>query len=324
MSEGPRESSAAGRRGSWFAGLLLLAGLVLLVTHLGELRQFAVLARQARPQWLLLAVLMQIATYVCVAAVWYLALRRAGQRHTLVSLVPLGVAKLFSDQAMPSAGVSGTAFFISALRRRGVPAHLCMATLLLSLMAYYGAYAIAAAVSILLLWLYHAIHPWMIAVALLFALLAVGIPLGALWLRRVGDRPLPRFATWIPGLQQLLGAIAHAPGELLRSPSLVAASGLLHAAVFALDAGTLWVMLQVVGVEVSFWVALPSFVMASMVATVGPVPLGLGTFEVACVSMLGTLGVPIEAALTATLLLRGFTLWLPMLPGMWLARRALR
>jgi hypothetical protein len=40
--------------------------------------------------------------------------------------------------------------------------------------------------------------------------------------------------------------------------------------------------------------------------------------------MLGLLGVPIEAALAATLLLRGFTVWLPMLPGVWLARRGLR
>jgi magnesium-transporting ATPase (P-type) len=51
--------------------------------------------------------------------------------------------------------------------------------------------------------------------------------------------------------------------------------------------------------------------------------LGLGTFEAACVAMLRTLGVPLEAALTATLLLRGFTLWLPVLPGLLLARREL-
>lgn len=148
--------------------------------------------------------------------------------------------------------MSGTAFFVTALKRRGVSTELCMATLLLSLIAYYGAYLLAALASVLLLWLYHAIHPWIIALSV----------------------------------------------------------------VFALDAATLWVMLHVVGFEVSFRTAFPSFVLASMVATIGPIPLGLGTFEVTCVSMLGVLGVPVEAALTATLLLRGFTLWVPMLPGM--------
>ena len=61
-----------------------------------------------------------------------------------------------------------------------------------------------------------------------------------------------------------------------------------------------------------------------MVATLSPIPLGLGTFETSCVGMLHLLGVPLEAALAATLLLRGFTVWLPMPPGLWLARRALR
>lgn len=57
-----------------------------------------------------------------------------------------------------------------------------------------------------------------------------------------------------------------------------------------------------------------------MVATIAPIPLGLDSFEATCVGMLGVIEVPIETALTATLLLRGFTLWLPMLASMWLVR----
>jgi len=37
--------------------------------------------------------------------------------------------------------------------------------------------------------------------------------------------------------------------------------------------------------------------------------------------MLRLLSVPIETAVAGTLLLRGFAFWLPMLPGLWLARR---
>jgi len=65
-------------------------------------------------------------------------------------------------------------------------------------------------------------------------------------------------------------------------------------------------------------------VVASTVATLGPVSLGLDTFEASSVALLKAIGVPIEAGLTATLLLRGFTLWLPMLPSLWLARQELR
>ena len=61
--------------------------------------------------------------------------------------------------------------------------------------------------------------------------------------------------------------------------------------------------------------------MASIAAILGPIPLGLGTFEAACVGMLSLLGIAIESALAATLLLRRLTFWLPMVPGLWLARR---
>jgi uncharacterized protein (TIRG00374 family) len=309
---------------SWLVGLLFLLGLILLATHLGELEHFAQLVQEAEPAWLMIALLLQVATYVSVAAVWYLALRSMGLRHSLWSLIPLGIAKLFSDQAMPSGGMSGMAFFIAALNRRGVPNHLCMATLLLSLVAYYGAYLLAALATVLLLYFYHELNTWIVFVVIAFSLVAVGIPAGALWLKSLGEKELPRLMLRIPGLSSLMKAIANAPRELLRRPILILTSTVLHSSVFVSDAATLWVMLKVVSVQVSFWAVFPSFVLASMVATVGPIPLGLGTFEVTCVSMLGVMGVPIEAALTATLLLRGFTLWLPMLPGMWLAGRALR
>jgi hypothetical protein len=40
--------------------------------------------------------------------------------------------------------------------------------------------------------------------------------------------------------------------------------------------------------------------------------------------MMGSLGVPFEAALTATLLLRGLTLWLPLLPSLVVMRSGMR
>lgn len=64
--------------------------------------------------------------------------------------------------------------------------------------------------------------------------------------------------------------------------------------------------------------------MASLAATLILMPGGLGTFETACVAMLTLLRVPVEAALAATLLQRGLTYWLPMLPGLWLSRREIR
>ncbi len=94
--------------------------------------------------------------------------------------------------------------------------------------------------------------------------------------------------------------------------------------VFSFDALTLWLTMRGFGVTLQPWVAFVSFMMASAVATLAPIPLGLGTFAAACVGMLHLFGISIEVAFAATLLLRGLTFWLPMLPGLYLARRELR
>jgi uncharacterized membrane protein YbhN (UPF0104 family) len=57
------------------------------------------------------------------------------------------------------------------------------------------------------------------------------------------------------------------------------------------------------------------------VSSLAWVPGGLGTFEGTCVALLHLHGVALESALAATLLLRGATFWLPMIPGFALARR---
>jgi uncharacterized protein (TIRG00374 family) len=326
----PSESSLPGAKTkghkfrSWFMGILLLAGVIATVTHIGEIEHFAKLAREAKPKWLLVAMLLQFGTYICTAAVWKQALHYVNIRHGFFSFVPLALAKLFADQALPSGGASGISFFIAALKRRGVPTDICMAIMLVSLLAYYLAYLIAALVSLALLWFYHAIHIWIALLVGLFCLVAVAIPAGALFLQNLGQKTLPKLFTQLPNVRDLLQGFTQAPKHLLRNRPLVIISILLYVTIFLLDAATLWVMLLAIGQNVSFLVAFPSFVVSSIISTLSPIPLGLGIFEASSVGMLKALGIPLEAGLTATLLLRGFTLWLPMLPGLWLAKRELR
>lgn len=52
--------------------------------------------------------------------------------------------------------------------------------------------------------------------------------------------------------------------------------------------------------------------------------MGLGSFEAAATGMLHLVGVPTEVAFAGTLLLRLFTLWLPLNPGLALIRKLRR
>jgi uncharacterized membrane protein YbhN (UPF0104 family) len=48
----------------------------------------------------------------------------------------------------------------------------------------------------------------------------------------------------------------------------------------------------------------------------------LGVFEAASVVTLKLAGVPVPVALGATLLFRGLSFWIPMLPGLFFSREA--
>jgi uncharacterized membrane protein YbhN (UPF0104 family) len=300
-----RQASGWRRFLPWVFGLLTLFALVLVVLHFGTIEQFTRLAWSARPEWFLLACVAQVATYGCASLVWRQALRRAGHPRSLSTLVPLGIAKLFTDQVVPSGGISGAILVARGLARRGVPTIVTMAVLLVGLVSYFGAYLASVLTSLGILRLHNRANAALFVVVAIFVAIVVAIPTGVLWMKQWAHR-LP--AIWVrrlPGTALLLKAIAEAPTDLLRDPVLPAETVILEFAVFALDALTLWLVFRALGDTPAIWAAYVSFIMASMAATLGPIPLGLGTFEAACVGMLSLLGVTIETALAATLLLRG-------------------
>ena len=59
---------------------MLIAGLVIAVVHWGDVKRFGKLLTEAKPLWLGVAALLQLATYVGLAAQWWLVLRRGRTR----------------------------------------------------------------------------------------------------------------------------------------------------------------------------------------------------------------------------------------------------
>lgn len=116
--------------------------------------------------------------------------------------------------------------------------------------------------------------------------------------------------------------MAAAQPRLLRNRRLIARVAGFNLAVFAADAATLWVCLRGLGINVAPWAAFVASVIASIVTTIGPIPMGLGSYEATCTVMLRMAGISTEAAFAGTMLLRLFILWLPLLPGLILLRIA--
>ena len=308
-------------RVAWLPGALLLAALLAVSLRYGESARFAELLQRAEPAWLLVGVILQLGTYFCTAVILRLGLSRSGTKVRMRSLVPLGPMKLFIDQVVPTGGIAGTVLIIRALERRKVPVRVSTAAVVVSLLGFYLAYALSVLLCIGILWVRSHLKPVILSAVTVVSLITAVIPVTLLWLTRGGARGVPHWIRRFPGLKPVLEAIESAPKETLHDRRLLLRASALQFAIVVLDAATLRAMLLAIGVTIPPEVAFVSFTLASIAATVTLLPGGVGPFEAGSVGTLRLFGVRLEAAVAATLLLRGLTLWLPLIPGLWLARR---
>jgi uncharacterized membrane protein YbhN (UPF0104 family) len=306
------------KRWGWVPGVLLL--IVFVTVRYTEEKKLAQLFLQARPAWLFVAAGFQVCTYLCAAMLWRRVLLRTGIHAPLLALARLSVMKLAFDQIFPSAGLGGSLVVARGLLRQGASTGAATASVLITNLCLYAAQALTLGASLFFLWSRQELNALVQWLATAFSILLAIVPLTILWLtRRQGWSP-PRWTRRVPGLEPLLGAISQVPPQLLRNPRLLAEGTLLSLSIFLLDAATLDATLRALGHSPALSTVLVSFMMASVAETVSLIPGGVGTFEAACVGLLNLLGVPLESALAGTLLLRGFTLWLPLLPGLSLLR----
>lgn len=307
----------------WLFALLIIAGLCAVVLNFAEVRNFVQLAYKARPGWLIAALLLQLSTYASVAASWALVLRAVGTPRPIRMLLPLSLSKLFADQAVPTAGISGNVLLVGRLVATGVSREGAACVLVLSILGYYAAFVCMALLVLLLLWLHDEATDLLAGTISVFLLMAISIPTAILLLIRQ-ESHLPAPLARIAFLRRVAETLRGAPKEIVRNPRIIAKVSVLNALVFIADAATLQTALLALGQAAAFSTALIAGVMASIAAALGPIPMGLGSFEAVCIAMLHLLGIPLEAAVAATLLLRGLTLWLPLLPGLVLTRGLLR
>ena len=327
----PRRESRSPQPAGWwhranlFLGLVLLGVVIVVARNLGEGVRFAALLREARPEMLLIGVAAQVLTYVCSSAIWYRIARRHSHRHLSFStLVPLGFAKLFVDHVLPTAGIGGTLVVVRGLTRRGLSRPLATAAVLIDLVAFYAGQGLAVAAALAALLIDGSRSPWIIAAAVTFLVIAVVVPGAIFWVHHWGRRAVPRFVRKIAVVARFLETLAAAPRRVMRDWVLMLECTLWQLGVIVLDGVTLGAMLYAVGVRPSLATVVAAHALATAVASFGLVPAGLGVFEATSIATLRLLDVPMEAALAATLLARGLTLWIPLIPGLVLTRRETR
>jgi Mg2+-importing ATPase len=324
---GATHAPAEGRRHSlqtwlsWLFGISVVTTVALVAGHFTEQRDFARLLERAQPQWLAAGFLLQVGTYLAEAGAFRSILARAGLKRPMGALVRLAFAKLFLDQAVPSGGLSGTLLVVNGLERRGVDRVTGTAAVLLDLRAFYAAYTVALLVALGLAW--QSGHLTAPIAALSGVFLALAAAMSFLLTRWSSGKHVNHVERWRL-LAPLFKAFEEAAPAVRRDGRLFARCVGFELAIVVLDALTVAAMLAAVGAPTHLAPVFVSFMLSSVARILGIVPGGLGTFEAASVASLRAAGVPVAAALAATLLFRGLSFWLPLLPGLVLARLELR
>ena len=308
---------------AWVLGAGLLAAVVTMGLRVSEQRAFVRLVQEAKPWWLLLALGLQAATYIAQGGIWRRVADAIGSPLPRATAFKLSLAKLFADQALPSAGLSSSVLVAKALEQRRLPLPAIKAAVLINIASYHLAYVAALVVAIAIIARRGQGDALVAIPAVLFLLLSLALSAVIL---AVAGRPTDRLdgaARRVSALRTLLTYLAGADRRLVRSPRVLTDTIVLQAAIVALDAATMWTLLESLGAAPSVSGVFASFMVSSLFRTMGIVPGGLGTFEATSVVTLRMAGVNVAAALSATLLFRGLSFWLPMLPGYWYSRKAI-
>lgn len=316
----PEQSSARTIVG-WFAGALIFASVMGLLLHFADIAELLAVLKAASPLWIAAAFSCQLVTYACAAAVWQMVTRRAGFQLRLADLLKLAVMELFANQAIPTGGLSGSLLVARGLVRRRIPSSIAITALLVAALSYYAAYLLMAGLAFALLWSTGDLSDTWEWLSIMFAAIVILITVCLVAVTVTKGRWIPRSLLRTPLMARLAKALAQVRTDIASDPKVLGPTIFFQLAIFVLDATTLWFSVRALGASIGPTPAFLAFVLASVVATVSPIPLGLGSFEGGCVAVLHLLGVSIEVALAATLIFRGMSFWMPMFPGMWLTHQ---
>jgi len=322
--------TATRRRIPWAlltSGMLLAALLAIVIRNWAQIQVKAyealTLIREARSGWLALAAFAILVGFLCAGQIYGRVLATLGYKAPSLWLSAAAMVTMLLSQALPFGTVASYAFLTTSLRKRAVPSSSVAVIASLELLSWGGA--------MLILFIYGTIYVLVttsngtLARASLsgFATVAVLIS-GYLYL---GTRPRDTLHAWAMNVkrlierlfgpiwhdsqvQRMVDEITHNRRLMADQPWRVLSLIMLQLTIFTLHSLALLAILHGLGVVIGPLATLAAYGLALIVSTYTVLPAGGGTVEAALTVGLTIQGVPLEAALGATVLFRLFSFWL--------------
>jgi uncharacterized protein (TIRG00374 family) len=305
-------------------GLLLAAGVVLMIGKASGFAKLTDRLREAHASWLTLALLAQAASIAGFVAA-FRGMVALGGRIRLGAGVTSHVvlASLGATRLLAAAGAGGLAVNYWALRRLGVAARGSVVRVLVLNTVLYAVFGLAGAVPAVVLLVSSSAPagltiPWIAVVT--FCVVAAAWVTNAKRAERLARDPGPRahgsrlVTTLRRGFASAVAAVI-ATRAVFRAPRRHA--GLLGGAVtyWAGDIACLWLGLRAFDVEVGVATVVLGYA-TGYVANLLPLPTGgVGGVDAAMTFALNALGIPLQDALAGVIAYRFIGFWLPTIPA---------
>lgn len=312
------------RRWQIAISLILTIGVVILAYFNREvIVDSFLLLGTAKPAWLLLAFVIELASFFVASQVYQRVLSSLGYHLSALRLWGTAMVAIVMSQSFPAGGVASYAFLVQSFRRRGIPSGHS------ALLASLEALSYAAAMLLLFFFslIYIALNSGIGAAEGAIAAAVVGV-LAIVIVSFVLTRDEAQLKSWLLAIQRRLARVFRREwgdeginkiiDDLGRGRALIAArrSELLWLVLIQIGALighslAMLVVLYSLGEGTSVFVVMSAFGIALVSSTFNVLPGGGGTVETAVVLALKSLGVG-DQAIPAAVIFRILNFWLMM------------
>lgn len=302
-----------------FFGILVVFAFI----HFEDTKRLLALIKHAHTGWMLVAVITQVITYFLAGAVWHIVSRSAKYHLSLKSLIELSVEQLAVNQLIPVGGVAGHVIMVKAMRRLGLPIALAMEVMFVDTLAYHISFSFVTLLSLVILWWHNNMTSIIVSLVTIFfiiELIVVGLTWAAVNHKKL---QLPGWLTQGKFTSKLFLAMENISHDRIFSTEMLIQTSVLRLGIFLLDAVSLYALMRAIGSEGNLILAFVALVIASVAGAIVLSPGGIGGFEAGCVAILVLWGTPLGIAIASTLLLRGLSMWIPLIPGLMIAKEDL-
>lgn len=287
---------------------------------------------------LFLAFFSMVACYFFVTKMYIKTFGMVGLKRTFWRMLPLTFEALAINLIIPTAGVSMAVLFSDDAKENGDSGAQAVNAVFMTFLVDYTAISLLLLLALMFLYATNSLTPSVYIPAIFFFLLTFGTYLLTLLATKT-----PKFVKWILRLlfkvvtpilhlfkkefneskhtESFIRELSAANAAIFKNPIDLLEAVLLALGVHFMRLVTLYIIFISIGIEPLYRTVLAGYSIGALFIVVSPTPNGVGFVEGSMALVFSSLGIPLAAATTATVIYRAFEFWMPFGIGFFLLQR---